>query len=213
MPVPDYETAIGQAIKGLKVGVPKEYRMDGMPREIEELWQQGIDWLKAAGATVQDVSLPHTKYACRPITSWRRPSASSNLARYDSVRYGLRKPGKDLIDTYERDARRGLRRGGAPPRADRHLRAVRRLLRRLLPKAQKVRTLIKRDFEDVLRNGGRAADADHARPRLRHRRGVGRSGADVPQRHLHGDGEHGGTAGHLGSGGTVLGGHAARDCS
>src|SRR4029077_7598901 len=62
-PVPDYEAAVGQSIKGLKVGVPKEYRLDGMPKEIEDLWQQGIAWLKAAGATMHDISLPHTKYA------------------------------------------------------------------------------------------------------------------------------------------------------
>ena len=87
--------------KGLKVGVPKEYRMDGMPKEIEALWQQGVDWLKAAGATIHDVSLPHTKYALPAYYIVAPAECSSNLARYDSVRYGLRTPGSDLIDTYE----------------------------------------------------------------------------------------------------------------
>ena len=147
--VPDYEAAVGRSIKGLRVGVPKEYRMDGMPKEIEELWQQGIDWLKAAGATVQEVSLPHTKYALPAYYIVAPAECSSNLARYDSVRYGLRQPGHDLIDTYERTRAAGF---GAEVR------------RRVLIgtyvlsagyydayylKAQKVRTLIKRDFEAV----------------------------------------------------------------
>src|SRR3954469_10829931 len=100
-PVPDYEAAVGQSIKGLKVGVPKEYRIDGSPKEIEDLWQQGIAWLKAAGATIHDVSLPHTKYALPAYYIVAPAECSSNLARYDGVRYGLRKPGHDLIDTYE----------------------------------------------------------------------------------------------------------------
>ena len=62
-PVPDYEAALGKGVKGLRVGVPKEYRVDGMSKEIETLWEQGIDWLKAAGATIHEISLPHTKYA------------------------------------------------------------------------------------------------------------------------------------------------------
>jgi aspartyl-tRNA(Asn)/glutamyl-tRNA(Gln) amidotransferase subunit A len=148
-PVPDYEAVIGQSIKGLRVGVPKEYRMDGMPREIEDLWQQGIDWLKAAGATIYDVSLPHTKYALPAYYIVAPAECSSNLARYDGVRYGLRKPGTDLIDTYEATRRAGF---GAEVR------------RRVLIgtyvlsagyydayylKAQKVRTLIKRDFDEA----------------------------------------------------------------
>src|SRR2546430_3495067 len=101
VPVPDYEAAVGQSVKGLKVGVPKEYRIDGMPREIEDLWQRGIGWLKAAGATMHDVSLPHTKYALPAYYIVAPAECSSNLARYDGVRYGLRRPGQDLIDTYE----------------------------------------------------------------------------------------------------------------
>jgi aspartyl-tRNA(Asn)/glutamyl-tRNA(Gln) amidotransferase subunit A len=101
LPVPDYEAAVGRSIKGLKVGVPKEYRIDGMPKEIEGLWQQGIAWLKAAGASLHDVSLPHTKYALPAYYIVAPAECSSNLARYDGVRYGLRVPGQDLIDTYE----------------------------------------------------------------------------------------------------------------
>ena len=93
-PVPDYEAVLGRGVKGLRVGVPKEYRLDGMPREIEDLWQQGIDWLKAAGATIHDVSLPHTKYALPAYYIVAPAECSSNLARYDGVRYGLRKSGR-----------------------------------------------------------------------------------------------------------------------
>src|SRR5262249_60020906 len=97
----DYEAAIGAPIAGLKVGVPKEYRVAGMPPEIEALWQQGIDWLRAAGAEIREVSLPHTKYALPAYYIVAPAECSSNLARYDSVRYGLRRPGRDLIETYE----------------------------------------------------------------------------------------------------------------
>jgi aspartyl-tRNA(Asn)/glutamyl-tRNA(Gln) amidotransferase subunit A len=148
-PVPDYEAELAGGIKGLKVGVPKEYRVDGMPREIEDLWQQGIDWLKAAGATIHDVSLPHTKYALPAYYIVAPAEASSNLARYDGVRYGLREAGADLIDTYEATRHAGF---GAEVR------------RRVLIgtyvlsagyydayyiKAQKVRTLIRRDFDEA----------------------------------------------------------------
>jgi len=100
MPVPDYEPAIGQSVKGLRVGVPKEYRIDGMPKEIEHLWQQGIAWLKAAGATIHDVSLPHTKYALPAYYIVAPAECSSNLARYDGVRYGLRVEADDLVSMY-----------------------------------------------------------------------------------------------------------------
>ncbi len=147
--VPDYEAAIGRSIKGLKVGVPKEYRMDGMPAEIEELWQKGVSWLKDAGASVQEVSLPHTKYALPAYYIVAPAEASSNLARYDGVRYGEREPGGDLIGTYEATRGAGF---GAEVR------------RRVLIgtyvlsagyydayyiKAQKVRSLIKRDFDEA----------------------------------------------------------------
>ena len=147
LPVPDYEAAVGRSIKALKVGVPKEYRIDGMPKEIEDLWQQGIAWLKAAGASLHDVSLPHTKYALPAYYIVAPAECSSNLARYDGVRYGLRVPGQDLIDAYEATRAVGF---GAEVR------------RRVLIgtyvlsagyydayyiKAQKVRSLIARDFE------------------------------------------------------------------
>jgi len=152
LPVPDYEAAVGQSVKGLRVGVPKEYRMDGMPGEIEDLWQQGIAWMKAAGATIHDVSLPHTKYALPAYYIVAPAEASSNLARYDGMRYGLRREGSDLVDTYEVTRAAGF---GAEVR------------RRVLIgtyvlsagyydayylKAQKVRTLIARDFEEVFKS-------------------------------------------------------------
>src|SRR5262249_11772022 len=93
--VPDYAAAVGKSIKGMKIGVPKEYRVDGMPPEIEKLWQTGIDWLKKAGAEIAEISLPHTKYALPAYYIVNPAEASSNLARYDGVRYGLRVPGRD----------------------------------------------------------------------------------------------------------------------
>jgi aspartyl-tRNA(Asn)/glutamyl-tRNA(Gln) amidotransferase subunit A len=100
-PVPDYEAALSGDIRGLKIGIPKEYRLDGTPPEIEALWQQGIDWLKQAGAEIRDISLPHTSYALPTYYIIAPAEASSNLARYDGVRYGLRVPGADLTEMYE----------------------------------------------------------------------------------------------------------------
>ena len=100
-PVPDYEAAMTGDVRGLKFGVPKEYRMDGMPAEIETLWQQGIEWLKRAGAEPVEISLPHTKYALPTYYIIAPAEASSNLARYDGVRFGLRVPGESIDDLYE----------------------------------------------------------------------------------------------------------------
>ena len=100
-PVPDYEKALTGNIKGLRFGIPKEYRVDGMPQEIEKLWQQGIQWLKAAGAEPVDISLPHTKYALPCYYIIAPAEASSNLARYDGVRFGLRVKGDSLDEMYE----------------------------------------------------------------------------------------------------------------
>ena len=100
-PVPNYEDALTGDIRGLKIGIPKEYRVDGMPDEIEKLWQQGIDWLHAAGAETMEVSLPHTKYALPAYYIVAPAEASSNLARYDGVKYGLREEGEDIVDMYE----------------------------------------------------------------------------------------------------------------
>jgi aspartyl-tRNA(Asn)/glutamyl-tRNA(Gln) amidotransferase subunit A len=149
MPVPDYEAAIGQSIKGLKVGVPKEYRIDGMPKEIEDLWQQGIAWLKAAGATMHDISLPHTKYALPAYYIVAPAECSSNLARYDGVRYGARKADSELIDMYE-----GTRAAGFGAEVRRRVLIGTYVLSAgyydaYYLKAQKVRTLIARDFEEA----------------------------------------------------------------
>jgi aspartyl-tRNA(Asn)/glutamyl-tRNA(Gln) amidotransferase subunit A len=152
-PVPDYETAIGKSVKGMKIGIPKEYRIAGMPEEIEKLWKQGADWLKAAGAELVDVSLPHTKYALPAYYIVAPAEASSNLARYDGVRYGLRVAGRNITDMYEKTRAEGF---GAEVR------------RRVMIgtyvlsagyydayylRAQKVRTLIKRDFEECFAKG------------------------------------------------------------
>src|SRR5262249_57490555 len=111
-PVPDYEAAVGRSVKGLKIGVPKEYRVDGMAPEIETLWEQGVAWLKAAGAEIIEVSLPHTKYALPAYYIVAPAEASSNLARYDGVRYGLRVPGRDVIDMYQKTRAEGFGKEG-----------------------------------------------------------------------------------------------------
>ena len=107
-PVPDYEAAMTGDIKGMKIGVPKEYRLDGMPDEIETLWQQGIKWLEAAGAETVEISLPHTHYALPTYYIIAPAEASSNLARYDGVRYGLREPGESLDEMYETTRGKGF---------------------------------------------------------------------------------------------------------
>ncbi|MBL0337948.1 MAG: Asp-tRNA(Asn)/Glu-tRNA(Gln) amidotransferase subunit GatA [Rhodospirillaceae bacterium] len=100
--IPDYVAALkNYTIKGLKIGIPKEYKVSGMSQEIEKLWQQGISWLKAAGAEIHDIQLPHTKYALPTYYIIAPAEASSNLARYDGVRFGLRVPGENLDDMYE----------------------------------------------------------------------------------------------------------------
>ncbi len=101
VPVPDFEAALNGDIRGLRVGIPKEYRIDGMASEIEDLWRQGIDWLKDAGAEIKDISLPHTKYALPAYYILAPAEASSNLARYDGVRYGLRVAEPNIDDLYE----------------------------------------------------------------------------------------------------------------
>jgi len=151
--VPDYEAAIGQSVKGMKIGIPREYRVEGMPGDIEALWQRGSDWLRDAGAEIVDISLPNTKYALPAYYIVAPAEASSNLARYDGVRYGLRVPSDDIIDQYEKTRSAGF---GAEVK------------RRILIgtyvlsagyydayylRAQKVRTLIKRDFEMAFNDG------------------------------------------------------------
>jgi aspartyl-tRNA(Asn)/glutamyl-tRNA(Gln) amidotransferase subunit A len=149
MAVPDFKAALTGDIRGLKVGIPREYRLDGMPAEIEALWQQGIDWMKAAGATPVDISLPMTKYALPTYYIIAPAEASANLSRYDGVRFGLRVPGASLDEMYENTRAAGF---GAEVK------------RRVLIgtyvlsagyydayylKAQRLRTLIARDFEQA----------------------------------------------------------------
>ena len=153
VPVPDYESFIGKSVKGMKIGIPKEYRVDGMSEEILNLWQKGIDWLKDAGAEIVNISLPHTKYALPAYYIVAPAEASSNLARYDGVRFGLRVPGKDIIEMYENTRSEGF---------------GNEVKRRILIgtyvlsagyydayylKAQKVRTLIKQDFDNCFDAG------------------------------------------------------------
>ncbi len=151
--VPDFASFVGKSVKGLRIGIPKEYRVDNMPVEIEKLWEQGIAWLKEAGCEIVEVSLPHTKYALPAYYIVAPAEASSNLARYDGVRYGLRVPGKDIVDLYEKTRAQGF---------------GKEVRRRIMigtyvlsagyydayyVRAQKIRTLIKKDFEDVYAAG------------------------------------------------------------
>ncbi len=151
--VPDYEAAVGRSIKGRVIGIPKEYRLDGMPTEIDTLWRQGIAWLEEAGATIVDISLPHTKYALPAYYIVAPAEASSNLARYDGVRYGLRVAGRDVAEMYGNTRAAGF---GAEVR------------RRIMIgtyvlsagyydayylRAQKVRTLVRQDFEKAFADG------------------------------------------------------------
>jgi aspartyl-tRNA(Asn)/glutamyl-tRNA(Gln) amidotransferase subunit A len=146
-PVPDYEAVIGKPIKGLRVGIPKEYRVDGTPAEIDALWDKSARWLKEQGAEIVEISLPHTKYALPAYYIVAPAEASSNLARYDGVRYGLRVPGDDIVSMYENTRAKGF---------------GREVQRRVMigtyvlsagyydayyVRAQKVRTLIKQDFD------------------------------------------------------------------
>jgi aspartyl-tRNA(Asn)/glutamyl-tRNA(Gln) amidotransferase subunit A len=152
-PVPDYEAAIGRSVKGLTIGIPREYRLDGMSKEIEALWTRGAEWLKDAGARIVDVSLPNTRHALPAYYIVAPAEASSNLARYDGVRFGLRETGADITDLYQQTRAKGF---GAEVR------------RRLMigtyvlsagyydayyVRAQKIRTLIKRDFEIAFADG------------------------------------------------------------
>ncbi|HEX3809661.1 MAG TPA: Asp-tRNA(Asn)/Glu-tRNA(Gln) amidotransferase subunit GatA [Rhizomicrobium sp.] len=153
VPVPDYEATLEGGVKELRVGIPKEYRIDGAPPEIDALWAKGAEWLKAQGAQIVDVSLPHTKYALPAYYIVAPAEASSNLARYDGVRFGLRaKDVRDITDLYEKSRAEGF---GAEVK------------RRILigtyvlsagyydayyTRAQKVRALILRDFEEAYKH-------------------------------------------------------------
>ncbi|WP_368418524.1 Asp-tRNA(Asn)/Glu-tRNA(Gln) amidotransferase subunit GatA [Rhodovarius sp.] len=147
MAVPDFAAAVGRGVRGMRIGIPREYRMAGMPAEIEALWQQGIAWLRDAGASIVDVSLPHTKYALPTYYIVAPAEASSNLARYDGVRFGARVAGADLTELYEK-----TRAAGFGAEVQRRIMIGTYVLSAgyydaYYLKAQQVRTLIKRDFD------------------------------------------------------------------
>ncbi|MDX2265755.1 MAG: Asp-tRNA(Asn)/Glu-tRNA(Gln) amidotransferase subunit GatA [Hyphomicrobiales bacterium] len=149
MKTPDFEKALGKKVKGLRIGIPKEYRVEGMSPEIDALWEQGVAWFKAAGATIKHVSLPHTHAALPAYYIIAPAEASSNLARYDGVRYGLRVNGADIIDMYER-----TRAEGFGPEVRRRILIGAYVLSAgyydaYYTKAQRVRSLIKRDFDEA----------------------------------------------------------------
>ncbi len=148
---PDWRKDVRKGVKGMKIGIPKEYRMDGMSDEIDALWQQGIAWLKAAGATIIDISLPHTKYALPAYYIVAPAEASSNLARYDGMRYGDRVNGDNLAATYE-----ATRAGGFGREVQRRLLIGTYVLSSgyydaYYLRAQKVRTRILQDFVEAFK--------------------------------------------------------------
>ncbi|MFY0690807.1 MAG: Asp-tRNA(Asn)/Glu-tRNA(Gln) amidotransferase subunit GatA [Paracoccaceae bacterium] len=154
--VPDFEAALTGDIRGKKIGIPKEYRMDGMPEEIEALWAQGVDMLRDAGAEIIDISLPHTKYALPAYYVVAPAEASSNLARYDGVRFGHRAKlaqGDGITEMYEK-----TRAEGFGDEVKRRVMIGTYVLSAgfydaYYNRARKVRTLIKKDFEDVFAMG------------------------------------------------------------
>ncbi len=154
MPVPDWEAALSGDLRGKKVGIPREYRMDGMDDDVSASWEQGIAWLKDAGAEVVDISLPHTKYALPAYYIIAPAEASSNLARYDGVRYGLRDlpDGAGLQDMYA-----ATRAAGFGPEVKRRIMIGTYVLSAgfydaYYTQAQKVRTLISRDFTEAFKS-------------------------------------------------------------
>ncbi|WP_455477576.1 Asp-tRNA(Asn)/Glu-tRNA(Gln) amidotransferase subunit GatA [Bartonella sp. B41] len=153
LPVPDYENYVGKSIRGMKIGIPEEYCLEGMSSEIVELWQKGVSWLKDAGAEISDISLPHTKYSLPVYYIVAPAEASSNLARYDGVRFGLRVPGNDVTEMYENTRSVGF-----------GYEVKRRLLIGTYVlssghydshylKAQKIRALVKHDFDQCFASG------------------------------------------------------------
>jgi aspartyl-tRNA(Asn)/glutamyl-tRNA(Gln) amidotransferase subunit A len=145
-PVPAWRESVKQGVKGMKIGIPKEYRVDNMPDEIEALWTQGVKWLEEQGAEIVDVSLPHTKYALPAYYIVAPAEASSNLARYDGMRYGTRIQGDNLVNTYE-----GTRSEGFGAEVQRRLMIGTYVLSSgyydaYYLRAQKVRTKILKDF-------------------------------------------------------------------
>lgn len=146
---PDWRADVAKGVKGMRIGIPKEYRMDGMSEEIDALWNQGVDWLKAAGAEIIDISLPHTKYALPAYYIVAPAEASSNLARYDGMRYGTRVAGDNLTQTYE-----ATRANGFGREVQRRLMIGTYVLSSgyydaYYLRAQKVRTKILNDFVDA----------------------------------------------------------------
>ncbi|KCZ63785.1 glutamyl-tRNA(Gln) amidotransferase [Hyphomonas sp. L-53-1-40] len=146
---PDWRSDVSKGVKGMRIGIPKEYRMEGMSDEIDKLWGQGIAWLKAAGAEIVDISLPHTKYALPAYYIVAPAEASSNLARYDGMRYGARVAGENLTATYE-----DTRAGGFGAEVQRRLMIGTYVLSSgyydaYYLRAQKVRTNILNDFVEA----------------------------------------------------------------
>ena len=147
LPVPQWEAGLSSDLRGKRVGIPREYRIEGVPRDIDALWERGIEWLKDAGAEIVEISLPHTQYALPTYYIIAPAEASSNLARYDGVRYGLRVEGVKTLD----DMYAATRAEGFGDEVKRRIMIGTYVLSAgfydaYFTKAQRVRALIKRDF-------------------------------------------------------------------
>ncbi len=151
-PVPDFEKAVGAGVKGMRIGVPKEYRVPGMPQEIENIWNAGIQWLKEAGAEIREITLPHTEYALPAYYIIAPAEASSNLARYDGVRYGKRVTAKGGVN----EMYAATRGAGFGTEVKRRILIGTYVLSHgyydaYYKQAQRIRTLISRDFEEAFK--------------------------------------------------------------
>ena len=213
--VPDFEAMATGDIKGQVIGIPREYRMDGMPDEIEALWQEGIAMLRDAGAEMRDITLPHTKYALPAYYVIAPAEASSNLARYDGVRFGRRAAlaqGDGITEMYEKTRAEGFGPEVQAPRHGRHLRPLGGLLRRLLQPRPQGPHPHRARFRDGLRRGRRRdPDTRHPVGGLRARRARRcRPDPDVSQRRLHRDREPRRPPGHRGAHGPRRAGPSAR---
>ena len=184
-PVPDYAAGLTGDIKGLKLGLPKEYMIGGLDPEVKRAVEAAVQQFAKLGAEVVEVSLPHTDYAVATYYIIATAEASANLARFDGIRYGARVDGRGPDRAVQQDARRGFRRRSEAAHHPRHLRAEQRLLRRLLPARPEGAHADPQRFPEGVREGGRHRHADLAHRRVQDRREVGRPAADVSVGYLH----------------------------
>jgi aspartyl-tRNA(Asn)/glutamyl-tRNA(Gln) amidotransferase subunit A len=204
LPVPNWEASLSADIRGKRIGIPKEYRIEGVPAEVDRVWEQGIAWLRDAGAEIVEVSLPHTRYALPAYYIIAPAEASSNLARYDGVKYGLRElPAREMGGGGLADMYATTRAAGFGAEVKRRIMIGTYVLSAgfydaYFNRAQKVRALIARDFERVWNECDLLLTTDCSVRRFRARREVGRSDRHVPERRFRRSCQPCRAAGHVG---------------